>query len=158
MGKPKQIFTLMFFLLLCLGAGWAGSAATLPAIPTWYQGLIKPPLNPPQAVFGPVWTMLYIMMAVAAWLVWRQVGFRAKEMLFFFTQLILNSLWSFLFFAWRHPDYAFIDIILLWLAILLTLMAFGRVRPLAGALLIPYLAWVSFAAYLNVAIWLLNKG
>lgn len=156
MNKSKQILTLMLFLLLCLGAGWAGSAATLPAIPTWYQSLIKPPLNPPQAVFGPVWTILYVMMAVAAWLVWRQVGFRAKEMLPFFIQLTLNTLWSFLFFAWRRPDYAFIDIFLLGFAILLTLLVFWKVRPLAGALLIPYLAWVSFAAYLNAALWRLN--
>jgi len=152
----KSSLILLLLLATCLGAGWLGSYATMPAIPGWYQGLVKPPLNPPQEVFGPVWTFLYIMMALAAWLVWRRMGFGSAALKLFFVQLLLNTTWSFLFFGLRRPDYAFAEIVLLDFAVLATLLAFWRVQPPAGAMMVPYLAWLSFATYLNAAIWRLN--
>jgi translocator protein len=152
----KAFFVFLSLLATCLAAGWLGSLATMPAIPVWDRGRVKPPLTPPEALFAPVWTTLYILMAIAAWLVWRRAGFGSAALKLFFVQLLLNATWSFLFFGLRRPDYAFGEIVLLWLAILATLIAFWRIRPLAGASLLPYLAWVSFATYLNAAIWKLN--
>lgn len=154
----KAFLVFLLLLSVCLAAGWLGSYATLPAIPVWYRGLVKPPLNPPEWVFGPVWTLLYILMAISAWLVWRRVGFASTALKLFFVQLLLNATWSFLFFGLRRPDYAFGEILLLWAAILATMIAFWKVRPLAGALFVPYLAWVSFATYLNGALWRLNPA
>lgn len=124
----------------------------------WYEGLVKPALNPPGWIFGPVWTLLYITMGVSAWLVWRQraMGPVHGVLLVFAIQLLLNGLWSYLFFGLQKPDFALMDILFLWAAIACTLIAFWQRSKAAGLLLIPYLAWVSFAVYLNFQIWRLN--
>ena len=118
----------------------------------------RPEWAPPSSVFGPVWTVLYALMGIAAWLVWRErhtPGSR-RALLLFGAQLVLNTLWSWLFFAWHQGGLAFLDIVVLWLLIVLTIVDFWRIRPLAGALLLPYLAWVTYAAGLNLAVWRLN--
>jgi translocator protein len=124
----------------------------------WYAALKKPPFNPPGWVFGPVWTALYLMMGVAAWMVWRVGGFRGAGVALgvFLVQLTLNGLWTWIFFGLHRPGWALVEVAVLWLAILATLLLFRRHSALAGALLIPYLAWVSFAAVLNFALWRLN--
>ena len=124
----------------------------------WYVSLHKPWWNPPGWLFGPAWTLLYVLMAVAAWLVWREGGWKAqgRALGLFLVQWLLNKLWTPLFFGLHRPDLAFAEIILLWLAIAATLAAFWRVRKIAGVLLVPYLAWVSFAAVLNFTIWRMN--
>lgn len=146
------------FLLICFTAAGIGSFATYPAIPGWFASLNKPAWNPPSWLFGPVWTVLYAMMATAGWLVWRQLGLlaAATPLFFFAVQLMLNTMWSVFFFGLHNPGLAFVDIVFLWLAIAMTVYFFWRVRPLAGALLLPYLGWVSFAAVLNFTIWRLN--
>ena len=125
---------------------------------SWYATLKKPSWNPPNWIFGPVWTGLYTTMAIAAWLVWKRGGFAGQRVALslFLAQLLFNALWSPLFFGLRHPALAFADIVLLWLALLGTVAAFWSVRPIAGALLLPYLAWVTFASALNFALWRLN--
>ncbi len=159
MNKSNQWFGLFFFLSLCFGAAGLGSLATAPEIGGWYQTLTKPTWNPPAWVFGPVWTTLYFLMAIAAWLVWKPAGFKAASLplVLFGIQLALNIAWSWIFFRYRQPGWAFVDIILLWLAIFATTVAFFRHSRLAGWLMCPYLAWVSFAAVLNHAIWRLNS-
>jgi translocator protein len=151
-------------LAICVGAvllaSAIGSFATVRAIPVWYEGLAKPSFNPPAWLFGPAWTVLYLMMAVAAWLVWKQ-GLGAAgvklALLVFLVQLVLNTLWSILFFGLRSPLAGLVDIIAMWLAILATIFLFFRVSVPAGFLLLPYIAWVSFAAVLNAAILRLNR-
>ena len=125
----------------------------------WYARLQKPAWNPPNWIFGPVWTALYTTMAIAAWLVWKRGGFAGQRVALslFLVQLFFNTLWSPLFFGLHHPALAFVDIALLWLALLGTVAAFWKVRPLAGALLVPYLAWVTFASALNFILWRLNR-
>jgi benzodiazapine receptor len=125
----------------------------------WYAGLQKPSWNPPNWIFGPVWTALYTTMAIAAWLVWKRGGFAVQHVALslFLAQLLFNALWSPLFFGLRQPALAFADILLLWLTLLGTVAAFWKVRPLAGALLVPYLAWVTFASALNFTLWRLNR-
>ncbi len=146
---------LIGWVLLSLAAGWVGSRFMPGA---WYAGLAKPSWNPPSWVFAPVWSALYLLMGVAAWLVWRRAGFAGAPTALglFVLQLVLNSLWSFLFFGLHRPGFAFLEIVALWAAILATLIAFWRVSPPAGALLLPYLAWVSFASALNLQLWRLN--
>lgn len=153
----RQFIGLLGWLLLCFVASAIGAIASIQA-ESFYQQLTQPAWAPPAWVFGPVWTTLYAMMAISAWLVWRVDGFRAQStaLTLFLVQLAVNSLWSWLFFAWHLGSLSFIDIILLWLLIVLTLLAFWRVRVLAGLLLVPYLLWVSFAAVLNYSIWQLN--
>jgi benzodiazapine receptor len=152
----RNVLALGAFLLICLTTAGLGSLLTLPAIPGWYASLEKPAWTPPNAVFSPVWTTLFVMMAVAAWLVWRAGSPRALPLTLFGMQLVLNAGWSGLFFALRSPGLAFAEILLLWAAILATLVAFWRVRPAAGLLLVPYLLWVSYAVALNFAIWRMN--
>lgn len=134
-----------------------GSAASIEAGP-FYGELVRPDWAPPARLFGPVWTALYALMAIAAWLVWREGGVARNRtaLTLFVVQLALNALWSWLFFGWQMGGAAFAEILVLWVAIVATLVAFWRVKPLAGALLLPYLAWVSFAAVLNWSIWQLN--
>ena len=151
-------------LLVAVGTplvvGGMSGLATTPGVRDWYPGLTKPSFNPPAWVFGPVWTVLYILMGVAAFLVW-QKGWNTQPVRIalgaFVVQLILNGLWSVLFFGLRSPGLAFVEIILLWAVIGVTIVLFWRVLPLAGVLLLPYEAWVTFAAILNGAIWLLNR-
>lgn len=158
MGHTKQIIGLVILVALCLGAAAAGSAATVPQIGSWYTALAKPSWTPPNWIFGPVWTVLYVDMAVAAWLVWRQKGWPGAQvpLLLFLVQLAFNVAWSWLFFGLRNPGLGFANIILLWVAIVVTLVAFWRQSVLAGLLLVPYLAWVTFAGALNYSIWQLN--
>jgi translocator protein len=126
----------------------------------WYARLQKPAWNPPSWIFGPVWTALYTIMAVTAWLVWKRGGFagQRRALLFFLLQLLFNALWSPLFFGLHLPGLAFVDLVLLWLALLATVAAFWKAHRLAGAMLLPYLAWVTFAGALNFAIWRLNPS
>lgn len=151
----RQTFALIGWLALCFAA--TGTAAFV-SIDGWYAALQKPSWNPPAWVFGPAWTVLYIFMAVAAWLVWRQGGWKAqgRALGLFLVQWALNALWTPLFFGLHRPGLAFAEIVILWLAIAATLAAFWRINKVAGALLVPYLAWVTFAAALNFAIWRLN--
>jgi len=144
-------------IAVCLSAGWLGSLMTRPVLTTWYEGLAKPHWTPPNWLFAPVWTTLYVTMAVAAWLVWRRSSLKTVPMQLFLGQLLLNVAWSAIFFKFRSPGFAFLEIVALWCAILLTAIAFGRTVPLAGWLMIPYLGWVSYAAALNFAIWRLNS-
>lgn len=125
----------------------------------WYQEIAKPAWTPPGWVFGPVWTVLYAMMGVAAWLVWKRHGFRGARLALtlFGIQLLLNAAWSWLFFGLRRPDLALVDILLLWGVILATARAFHPLHRTAALLLVPYLVWVGFAAVLNAAIWQLNR-
>jgi len=153
-GIGLAVSLLASFVAAALG-GWLTSTS----LTTWYPSLAKPRWNPPDWVFGPAWTTLYTMMAIAAWLVWRHRS-RVKVMLpiaLYAIQLALNVVWSGLFFAWQSPGAAFGEVLLFWLAILATLISFGRVDRWAGLLLVPYLAWVSFAAALNFEIWRLNS-
>ncbi len=157
--KLRSGLVLAGFIGLCLAVGALGGWVTAPAVAEWYPTLNKPSWNPPDWVFAPVWTTLYILMAVAAWLVWKrgQTGAAIKgAMTLFFSQLLLNLAWSFLFFGARQPGTAFVEILMLWAALLATLIAFWRLSKPAGALLLPYLAWVSFAAVLNYTVWQLN--
>jgi tryptophan-rich sensory protein len=149
---------LAVFVTVCLGAGGLGAIATTSEIAGWYRTLAKPAWNPPDSVFGPVWTTLFILMAIAAWLVWRPAGLKAAAMplALFGVQLALNVSWSWIFFGMHEPGWAFAEIVTLWLAIVATTIAFFRCSKPAGWLLVPYLAWVSFAAVLNFTIWRLN--
>ena len=155
--KQKQIVGLAGWLIVSFIAASIGAAASIQAGP-FYSQLIRPDWAPPAWVFGPVWTTLYALMGIAAWLVWRVGGFRAAQsaLTLFLAQLAINALWSWLFFAWHRGALAFVDILLLWALIVATLIAFWRIRALAGALLVPYLLWVSFATALNHAVWKLN--
>jgi len=125
---------------------------------SFYVALHKPPATPPPAVFGPAWTILYLLMGIAVWLVWREglTRLTALALGLFAAQLVLNFAWSLIFFGQHRIGAALIEIAVLWLVILATIIAFWRVRPAAGALLLPYLGWVSFASYLNAGIWRLN--
>ena len=154
----RSLGGLALWLALCFGAALVGSLVTYPSIPTWYAGLIKPSWTPPAWLFGPVWSILYLMMALAAWLVWRRGGLAAARLplILFLIQLGLNVAWSFLFFGLRMPGLAFAEIVILWCAILATLIVFWRWRALAGWLFLPYLLWVTFAAGLNLALWRMN--
>ena len=159
MARINQWTALAGFVAICLLAGGLGGWITTQSVAEWYPALNKPPWNPPAWIFGPVWTTLYLMMAVAAWLVWKKgAGSSAARtaLVFFFVQLALNCLWSFLFFGARNPGLALVDIVLLLAALALTTRAFFRHSKPAGALMLPYLAWVSFATVLNFTIWRLN--
>ena len=155
--KPKQIAGLLAWLSVCFIAVAIGSAASIQAGP-FYTQLVRPDWAPPPTIFGPVWTVLYALMGIAAWLVWSVGGFRAAKsaLTIFLVQLAFNALWSWLFFGWRHGDFALADVLLLWALIVATLISFWRIKPLAGMLLVPYLLWVSFASALNYAVWQLN--
>lgn len=140
-------------------AGAVGAIFTEPAIAGWYAGLVKPALNPPAWIFGPVWTTLYVLMGVAAFLVW-QKGWGRREVKIalsvFVGQLVLNALWSLIFFGFQSPGWALVEIAFLWLAILFNIILFARVSKVAAWLLVPYILWVSFASYLNYSIYVLN--
>jgi len=156
-GYLKQIIGLIAWLAACFLTAAIGAAASVQA-GSFYTQLVRPEWAPPAEWFGPVWTILYALMGIAAWLVWRVGGFRTAPgaLVLFLFQLAVNALWSWLFFAWHFGALAIADIVLLWLLILATHIAFWRIRPLAGVLLIPYLFWVSFATALNYAVWKLN--
>lgn len=151
-----SLLVLLGFLVFTLAIGFAGGRVTAPNIPTWYVFLAKPSFNPPNGVFMPAWTTLYVLMAVAAWRVWRQTGWRSSALALWLGQLALNCAWSVLFFGAHALALAFFELVAMWLAILATLIVFWRIERLAGALLLPYLAWVSFAGVLNFWVWRLN--
>ncbi|MEZ5951959.1 MAG: TspO/MBR family protein [Planctomycetaceae bacterium] len=142
------------------GVGGLGAIATTPEIEGWYKTIEKPSWNPPDYVFGPVWTTLFVMMAIAAWMVWKPEGFKAAAMplTLFVVQLGLNVGWSWIFFGMHQPGWAFVEIVILWLAIMATTVAFFRHSKIGGWLMVPYLVWVSFASVLNFTIWRLNAG
>ncbi len=158
--KQKAIGGLMFFLFLaiCFGVAALGSAFTTPYIDSWYSQINQPSWTPPDAAFPPVWSTLFFLMAVSAWLVWKKTGWKKGRwpLGIFFVQLALNACWSFLFFTMQSPGSALIEIVFLWLAILFTIIEFFKVRAIAGWINVPYLIWVSYAAALNCAIWWIN--
>ncbi|MCC7522332.1 tryptophan-rich sensory protein [Candidatus Uhrbacteria bacterium] len=157
--KRQDIIACFFSIAVCLIAAAIGSIFTSASLPIWYSSLTKPALNPPSWVFGPVWTVLYILMGIAAFLIW-QKGWKRKDvqeaLSVFGLQLGLNILWSMFFFGLQNPGLAFLDIVLLWLSIIWTIVLFQKLSRPAAYLLAPYLAWVTFASYLNLSIWLLN--
>ncbi|MFC1767298.1 TspO/MBR family protein [Candidatus Margulisiibacteriota bacterium] len=150
---------LIFAVFICHLAGMIGSLATYQAIPTWYAFLNKPVFNPPNWIFAPVWLTLYTVMGIAAFIIWEKglenEGVR-KALTIFGIQLILNSIWSIIFFGLHLPLFAFIEIVIMWIFILLTIIYFYRISKTAGLILIPYILWVSFASVLNLSIALLN--
>ena len=158
MNKWKSIFSLIIWITACLSAGILGALTTSPNT-QWFQSLNKPFFQPPNWLFGPVWTVLYILMSVSIWLISKQ-GFKtkiAKQALYLFiTQLVLNSLWSLVYFGMQQILGAFVLIIFIWIFILLTIIWFSKINKVAGYLLLPYILWVSFATVLNAALWLLN--
>ena len=157
MPKHKQIIGLVAWLALSFVTAAIGAIASIQAS-SFYLQLVRPDWAQPAGVLGPVWTVLYVLMAIAAWLVWRIGGFKFARtaLTLFLVQLAINALWSWLFFGWHWGGLAFVDIGLLWLLIIATLVAFWRIRPLAVALIVPYLLWVSFALALNYSVWQLN--
>lgn len=154
--KRAERRPLLFFILATLIVGAAGSVFTEPNIATWYTGLVHPSFAPPNWLFAPVWTTLYVVMAVAAWRVWRLAGTRSPEMIAYAMQLIFNFAWSAIFFAAHQIGLALVEIGLLLALILATTILFWRRDRLAGLLFLPYLAWTVFAAFLNHAFWSLN--
>jgi tryptophan-rich sensory protein len=157
--KPcRDILGLAAFLVLCLAVAGIGGAVTSTSVGNWYQNLQKPPFNPPDWVFAPVWTTLYVFMAIAGWRVWRlrqpEVGRRA--LLVFVLQLALNLCWSFLFFGFQQIGLALVEVVILLLAIVANTVLFWRIDRLAGALFVPYALWVAYASALNAALWWLN--
>lgn len=156
----KNILRLLVSIIICQAVGILGSLVTFPAISGWYQTLNKPAFNPPNWIFGPVWTILFLLMGISLYLVWRKEKNNKNvkvALVFFATQLGFNFLWSFLFFGFQSPVAAFIDIIILWVFILLTIIKFWKISKLAAYLLLPYILWVSFAAILNLFIVVLNS-
>lgn len=157
--SPKQRFLgALIAVLITLCAGLIGNLLGMDAIATWYAGLDKPAWNPPNWIFGPVWTVLYVLMGIAAYLVWEKKDspYRTQALIIYGVQLFLNALWSILFFTLKLPSVAFGEIVLMWLAIIVTIVFFWKVKPLATGLLFPYIAWVTFASVLNFAVWQLN--
>jgi len=157
MTRRHKIIAFVVFVVVCYAAAAIGGLATAGSVSSWFQSLKRPSFQPPDWVFGPIWTLLYGLMAVAAWLVYLKVGrVRSAPMMLFAIQLVLNVAWSVIFFGLHRPGLAVIDIALLLAAILATAIAFWRVSRPAGALMLPYLGWVMFASVLNVSIWRLN--
>jgi benzodiazapine receptor len=156
--KQKRVAGLAGWLVVVFIAAAIGAAASVQAGP-FYTQLVRPGWAPPPSIFGPVWTVLYALMGIAAWLVWCVGGFLAAKsaLTLYLAQLALNALWSWLFFGWHHGALAFADIVVLWALIIATVISFWRIRPLAGALLVPYFLWVSFASALNYSVWQLNS-
>ncbi len=159
MQRRTQIIGLLGWIFLCFVAAAFGGLASATA-GSFYRDLVRPEWAPPAWLFGPAWTILYCMMAVSAWLIWRANGFRAARgpLTLFIIQLVLNGLWTWLFFGLRNGALAFAEILILWVAILATFLSFWRLHRTAGALLIPYLGWVTFASALTFAVWNRNPG
>lgn len=156
----KSFVYLILFIVISLATGFLGSLATASSVDTWYVTLNKPAFTPPGWIFAPVWTLLYIFMGIAAFLVWKSEGLKSRKNLalgIFFFQLILNFLWSVFFFGLQAPALALADIFFLWLAIIIMMGYFFKLSRAAGYLLVPYILWVSFASVLNVAIVVLNS-
>ena len=157
----NKITRIAIAVIVCLTVGYSSSTVTKSGVETWYPTIIKPVFNPPNWVFMPVWTLLFVLMGIAAGLVWDKIKEQNAEVKkalgFFLIQLALNAIWSYLFFGLKNPMLALIEIALLWLMIYETYLKFIKINKTAGYLLIPYMAWVGFAAILNASIWWLNK-
>ncbi len=158
MNKLTRILTVV---ITCVAIGYFSGLVTRTSVETWFPTLVKPSFNPPAWVFAPVWTTLYIMMGIAAGLVWNKINNSPDTvktaLIYFSIQLGLNALWSILFFGLKNPLLALIEIVLLWLMIYEAYIKFGKIDKVAGYLFLPYLFWVSFASVLNASIWWLNK-
>lgn len=158
--RTQQLMGLAGWLALCFATAGVGAVASVNA-EAFYSGLVQPSWAPPSWLFGPAWTALFTLMAVAVWLVWRapaEPSARRWALGLFMVQLAANALWSWLFFAWQQGGWAFAEVLVFWVLIFLTCAAFWRIRPLAGALMLPYLAWVAFSACLNWVVWQANPG
>lgn len=158
--RTQELLGLAGWMVLCFACAASGAVASVNA-KTFYSGLVQPAWAPPGWLFGPVWTTLFTMMAIAAWLVWRApaaTSARRWALGLFVVQLAANALWSWLFFGWQQGGWAFAEVLVFWVLIALTCAAFWRIRPLAGVLLLPYLAWVAFASYLNWVLWQANPA
>jgi benzodiazapine receptor len=153
----KRVLALGGWLLVSFAAAAIGGIASADA-GAFYRQLARPAWAPPAWLFGPVWTVLYLLIGIAAWLVWEARGVRGARaaLALFLVQLAVNALWTWLFFAWRRGALAFVDVVVLWVLIVITAVLFWRIRPLAGVLLLPYLAWVTFASALTYAVWQRN--
>jgi benzodiazapine receptor len=150
---------LVISIAICFLAGGIGGFSTTSSVNGWYADISKPSWNPPNWIFGPVWSVLYLMMAISAWLVWKQSGFENSKLAlgWFLFHLFLNVFWSILFFGMQQPGWALVEVVGLWLSIAFTIVLFYRHSKLAARLLVPYLLWVTFAAFLNYSIWSLNR-
>ena len=157
--QASLVIGLIVSIAVCFLAAAIGGFATTSSVGGWYAAINKPTWNPPAWIFGPVWSMLYLMMGVSAWLVWKNSGFQNSRLALgaFVFQLLLNVIWSVLFFGLRQPGWAFVEIIALWIAIAVTISLFYGHSKLAAGLLVPYLLWVTFAAGLNFTIWSMNR-
>ena len=157
----NKITRIAVAVIVCLTVGYSSSTVTKSGVETWYPTIIKPVFNPPNWVFMPVWTLLFVLMGIAAGLIWDKIKEQNAEVKkalgFFLIQLALNAIWSYLFFGLKNPMLALIEIALLWLMIYETYLKFIKINKTAGYLLIPYMAWVGFAAILNASIWWLNR-
>lgn len=158
-GKTGKIIKLFISIIVCECAGIIGSLFTTSAIPTWYASLQKPFFTPPNWLFAPVWVTLYLLMGIAAFIIWRK-GLDEKKvrtaLIIFAVQLVINILWSVVFFGLESPLYGLIVIIVLWIAILVTILRFAKISPAAAWIMVPYILWVSIATALNASIWALN--
>jgi tryptophan-rich sensory protein len=157
----QKVLRISVVLMTCLVVGYLSGMVTRESITTWYPTLVKPIFNPPNWVFAPVWSILYIMMGIAGGLVWNKIETDEKNVKtafkYFIIQLALNAIWSFIFFYLHNPLLALIEIVLLWLMIFETYNQFKKIDSKAGMLMLPYLAWVTFAAFLNASVWWLNR-
>ena len=157
----NKISRIAIVVIICLAVGYLSGMVTHASITTWYPTLVKPSFNPPNWIFAPVWTSLYVMMGVAAGLIWNQITTQkaavTKALQFFTIQLVLNALWSYLFFGLHNLMLATIEVVLLWLMIFETYSQFAKINKTASYLMLPYLAWVSFASVLTASIWWLNR-
>ena len=155
----KRWLALGLFLFASVAASAVGTLETFESVRTWYPTLVKPSWNPPSALFGPVWTLLYVLMSVAAWRIWLRPDTLESRLVLrlFFVTLFMNALWSVLFFGLHQPGWALVDNVLLWLTLVFLLVRFARIDRVAGWLWAPYVAWVTFAVVLNAAIWRLNS-
>jgi translocator protein len=157
----NKISRIAIVVIICLAVGYLSGMVTRASITTWYPTLVKPSFNPPNWIFAPVWTSLYVMMGVAAGLIWNQITTQkaavTKALQFFTIQLVLNALWSYLFFGLHNLMLATIEVVLLWLMIFETYSQFAKINKMASYLMLPYLAWVSFASVLTASIWWLNR-
>ena len=157
----NKISRIAIVVIICLAVGYLSGMVTRASITTWYPTLVKPSFNPPNWIFAPVWTSLYVMMGIAAGLIWNQITTQktavTKALQFFIIQLVLNALWSYLFFGLHNLMLATIEVVLLWLMIFETYSQFAKINKTASYLMLPYLAWVSFASVLTASIWWLNR-
>ncbi|MDX1920268.1 MAG: TspO/MBR family protein [Candidatus Caenarcaniphilales bacterium] len=155
---PKKIISLIVFIIICEAVGIIGGLATYSSLGSWYADLQKPSLTPPNWIFGPVWTSLYALMGISAWLIYHSKSEQKQRALtIFFTQLFINFIWSFLFFGLKSTLWGFVGIIALLLSIILTMIKFHKISKWAFGLLVPYLLWVSFATYISGELWYLNR-